>query len=79
MILLRSVLGGVLAVFVMWFAIVGADLWRLYAYERQRGTAGLGAIAGGWNYLLWKPSTLLLLTAAFGAGLYLTVRWIFSQ
>jgi hypothetical protein len=77
MILLRSVLGGVITVFVMWFVIVCFHVWHLHAMARQRGATGLGGIAGGWGYLVGMPSTVLLLTAAFGAGLYLTARWIY--
>ncbi len=72
----RSILGGLTAVVLMWFTIICFHLWRLYSIERQRGSTGLMGIAGGWGYLVGMPSTVLLLTAAFGAGLYLTVRWI---
>jgi len=71
---LEGYLRRVIAVFVMWFAIIAVHLRRFYIMQRQQG--GLGTIAGGWNYLLGMPPTVLLLTAAFGVGLYLTVRWI---
>jgi hypothetical protein len=75
MIFLRSVLGGLIAVVLTWFTIICVHLWRLQIFTRRQGE-GLGAVAGGWGFLLGMPSTVMLLTAAFGAGLYLTVRWI---
>ena len=77
----KSVLGGLTAVVLMWFAILVVNLVvnlrHKYIMEKQQG--GLGAVAGGVGYLVGMPSTVLLLTAAFGAGFYLTVRWIYHS
>jgi hypothetical protein len=74
MIFLKSVFGGVVAVFVMWIIVVSVDVWRMHVFNVRHGVTGLGAVAGGWNHLLHMPVVLLLLTAAFGVGLYLTAR-----
>lgn len=75
MIFVKSVLGGVVAVVLTWVIIIFWFMWRLEAVRRQQGETGLGAVAGGWNYLLHLPSVVILLTAAFGVGLYITARW----
>lgn len=74
MILAKSLLGGVIAAVVMWAIILAAYTQRIRAEMREHGAAGLYAVAGGWNYLLQKPAVALLLTAAFGIGLYITAR-----
>lgn len=74
-IFVRSVLGALVAVVLMWFTILLVHLLRFYIIERQQ--EGMGAVAGGVGYLVGMPSTVLLLTAAFGAGLYLTALWIY--
>jgi predicted lysophospholipase L1 biosynthesis ABC-type transport system permease subunit len=74
MIFAKSLLGGVVAAVVMWAIIVTAYMQRMRAEMREHGTAGLFAVAGGWSYLLQKPSVALLLTVAFGIGLYITAR-----
>ena len=76
MIFLKSVLGGIAATVIMWLAVIGTFMWRLEEARKQHGSAGLGAVAGGWSYLLRLPLVAMLLTAAFGVGLYLTARWI---
>ncbi len=74
MIFAKSLLGGVVAVIVMWAIILTAYVQRIRAEMREHGATGLFAVAGGWSYLLQKPSVALLLTAAFGIGLYITAR-----
>jgi hypothetical protein len=76
MIFLKSVLGGIGATVIMWLAVLGTSMWRLEEARKQQGGTGLGAVAGGWSYLLRSPLVVILLTAAFGVGLYLTARWI---
>jgi hypothetical protein len=70
MILIKGITGGVVAVLVAWAIIVSVYFWVL----RPSSPSGLQAIAGGWNYLLQLPIVVLLLSGAFGAGLFLTVR-----
>ena len=74
MIFAKSLLGGVIAVVAMWAIVLTVFMQRIGAETREQGTTGLVAVAGGWNYLLQKPSVVLLLTAAFGIGLYVTAR-----
>ncbi len=71
MIFLKSVLGGVAGVVAMWIVIVCAFMWRMGTLR----TTGLTAVAGGWSYLLHTRWVVILLTAAFGVGLYLTAHW----
>jgi hypothetical protein len=74
MILLKSLVGGVVAAVVMWIAIVLITMWRLTESSKQHGATGLVAVSGGWNYLIQLPWVVLLLTGAFGAGVYLVGR-----
>jgi hypothetical protein len=74
MIFAKSLLGGVIAVVVMWAVILMVYMQRIRAEMAEQGATGLFSVAGGWNYLLQKPSVALLLTAAFGIGLYVTAR-----
>jgi hypothetical protein len=74
MIFAKSLLGGVIAAIVMWTIILTAYMQRIHAEMREQKTTGLIAVAGGLSYLLHKPSVALLLTAAFGTGLYITAR-----
>ena len=67
---------GIAATIIMWLGVIGASMWRLQEARKQRGDSGLVAVAGGWSYLLRAPLVIILLTAAFGVGLYITVRWI---
>jgi hypothetical protein len=79
LIFLKNVLGGILAVVVAWTLIVWAYLWRLNVITKREGSTGLMAVAGGWTYLLHhRPLVMILLTAAFGAGLYLATHWASS-
>lgn len=72
--LLKGIVGGVLAVLVTWIGIVAIHSWRWQTMMRQTGTSGLGASAGGWTLLLHTPWVLILLALAFGIGLYLAAR-----
>ena len=77
----KSVAGGLVAVVLMWFVILIVHGLRetiaMAKIAKQGG--GLGAVAGGVDYFVGMPSTVLLITAAFGAGFYLTVRWIYHS
>jgi hypothetical protein len=61
MIFVKGLLGGAIAVVVMWFGIVAVDMWCWAQISRQRGDTGLGAVAGGWNHLLHMPLVVILL------------------
>jgi hypothetical protein len=78
MIFVKSVGIGIATVVLMWFAIVSAFLVQTYNLSKERGASGIQATAGGWNYLLQKPAVLVLLTVAFGVGLYVASRWFRS-
>jgi hypothetical protein len=71
---IKALSGALVAVLLAWVAIL---TWHAVSVQRETtkaGVAGLGAEAGGWNYLLQLPTVLLVLTAAFGVGLFFTVR-----
>jgi hypothetical protein len=70
MILLKGVIGGVAAVLVTWTIVIAMH------FSKVRSSQGLTASAGGWNYLLQQPLVILLLSTAFAAGMFLTVRFI---
>jgi len=74
MIFVKSLTGGVVAAIIAWIIIVVVYMLRLAEASKQRGDSGLGAVAGGWNYLLHMPLVIVLLAAAFGIGVYLTAR-----
>jgi len=74
MIFLKSVAGGVVAVVAMWVIVIVIYSWRLSVMMKKKGMTGLAANAGGFNSLLHMPLVLILLTVAFGVGLYLTAR-----
>ena len=76
MIFVKSILGGVVATTIMWLAVIGTSMWRWEETRKQQEYTGLGAVAGGWTYLLRSPLVVILLTLAFGAGLYVTAHWI---
>ncbi len=69
MIFVKSILGGIVAVCLMWFIIVAVYFWRLPT-GGNRGNTGLTAVASGWAYLLHLPVVITLLTFAFGLGLW---------
>jgi len=73
MILLKGILGGVAAVLFAWILILVVDQWLL---AKSSDSGGLRSVAGGWNYLLQLPAVILLLSGAFAAGLFLTVRCV---
>jgi hypothetical protein len=73
-IFIKSVLGGILASSLVWFAVVSVYMWKAYAATRAQGTTGLIASANGWDYLLHSPWVVILLTLAFGIGLYVTAK-----
>jgi TRAP-type C4-dicarboxylate transport system permease large subunit len=74
MVFLKGLSGGLVAVCVTWVVIVFINNWRENMLAKQQGITGLRAVAGGWNYLLQLPLVVILLTVAFGMGLYLTVH-----
>jgi len=71
---LKAVLGGLVAVVLMWVIVLVFDMWRFHLINRQRGIGGLGAMAGGWDFLLHLPIVAALLGIAFGLGVYVTTR-----
>jgi hypothetical protein len=68
MLFLKSIAAGVLGSVVMWIVIVSVYVYRWA--QASRGETGLVAHAGGWDSLLHMRFILLLLTLAFGFGLY---------
>jgi hypothetical protein len=74
MIFAKSLLGGVIAVVAMWAIVLVVFMQRLSVATGEHGATELGAVAGGWNYLLHRSSVVLLLTVAFGIGFYVTAR-----
>jgi uncharacterized iron-regulated membrane protein len=68
--LFKAIGGGVLCLMGMWVGILVTYGWWV-----RRGETGLGAIAGGWAYLLQLPVVVTLLTIAFGIGFYAAIRW----
>ncbi len=74
LLLLKAIGGGVFCVLGMWIAIVMTYTWKLSSANAKQGLTGVGAVAGGWAYLLQSPGVVALVTIAFGAGFYLAVR-----
>jgi hypothetical protein len=74
MIFFKSVATGLLAVLLMWIVIVLTFLMRLNSTRKVAGISGLGATAGGWGLLMQTPMVILLLTIAFGSGLFVAGR-----
>jgi hypothetical protein len=72
--LIKALSGALAAVLIAWTGILTWHAVSVQHEASRAGASGLGAEAGGWNYLLQLPAVLLLLTAAFGIGLFLTVR-----
>jgi len=75
MIFVKSIAGGLAAASAAWIVIITIYMRQLALLSRRQGGSGLIAVAGGWDYLLGKPMTAVLLAAAFGVGVYLTARW----
>ena len=69
MIFLKVLFGGVIATAIAWSFVVAINL-RSMRVPHQ----GLVAVAGGWSYLLQQPRVLLVLTVAFGMGMFVTSR-----
>jgi hypothetical protein len=76
MILVKAIGGGIASLLLVWVAILIVNYWRVETYNREHGVSGLGAVAGGWNYLLQLPIIPIVLSAGFCLGFYLTVRWV---
>jgi hypothetical protein len=70
----KGLLGGLGAAIVMWIIVLCYSAWRLSVAKRKLGMEGLGAVAGGWAYLVHSPIVVVLITIAFGLGFYLTTR-----
>ena len=68
----RSIFGGIIAVLLTWIVILIA--WYVWVSRKISNQPGLRAVAGGWDMLLHTPLVLLLLTLAFGIGLWLVAR-----
>jgi hypothetical protein len=72
MIFAKAVAAGIVAVVLMWIAILSVEMLRSSGMAKRSGE--LIAVSGGWAYLLRLPLVVVLLTAAFGIGLSLAVR-----
>jgi hypothetical protein len=71
----KGVLGGVVAVVVIWLLIGLYSVWRVNEERRKLGLAVHGgAIAGGWGYLAHSPIVIVLLGIAFALGFYMSIR-----
>ena len=79
MIFLKGILGGIFGMALAWAALLTAFMVRLSSAARRSGARGTFAVAGGWDYLIQLPLTILLLSASFGAGVYLATRWAARQ
>jgi hypothetical protein len=75
----KAMIGGLLAVAIVWIAIVWFNVWRLSVERKKLGFDGLSAVAGGWTYLLHSPFVSIGVAIAFGLGFYLTVRLLNSS
>jgi hypothetical protein len=71
----KAIGGGMFCLILTWLGIVVHGYLRIKSYNAKHGATGLGATAGGWNYLLHSPIVVILLSVAFGVGFYLTVCW----
>jgi hypothetical protein len=76
MIFLKSLAGGVGAVCLTWAIIVAISMIRINLIRKRQHLTGLVAVAGGWTELLHSPFVVIVITMAFGAGLYLTARFV---
>lgn len=74
MVVAKAVFGGIVAVFVTRTVVGFVFTWRVRAATECQGLSGLGAAAGGWTNLLHQPSVIVLLTIAFGIGLWVIAR-----
>ena len=70
----KALFSGVVAVVVMWVAILFYSTWQNTLRSPAARVTGLGAVSGGWTALLHSLPVLLLLTIAFAIGLYLASR-----
>ena len=70
MVVVKVISGGLLGALLAWAGVVVVFYWRTIGIARAKGS-GLAAIAGGWDYLIRLPLTLLLLTVGFGLGLFI--------
>lgn len=62
------------SVVIVWILTVLVSWWRTQRELQASGVQGLTAVAGGWTYLLQKPTIMILLSVSFGLGLYLGTR-----
>ncbi len=69
----KAISGGLIGVLVVWAMILIAFNWRLATTGEGES---LGAVAGGWDYLLQLPIVVIALSSSFGIGFYSVVRWI---
>jgi len=74
LILAKAIFGGLVAVVVTWVIIGVTYEWRTKFIARQHGITGLVAVTSPASSLLHTPLVIVLLTVAFGIGLYLAVR-----
>jgi hypothetical protein len=72
--LFKAISGGIFCLLVTWVVVLASHSWRLSNSINKTGE--LGAVAGGWLFLLQSPLVLVILTVAFGVGFYTVVRQI---
>jgi hypothetical protein len=73
LVFLKGILGGLISVTITWVTIICVFQLRISILKKQQGITGLVGVAGGWEMLLHTWWIVLLLTLAFGLGLYWTV------
>jgi hypothetical protein len=70
----KALLGGLGAAIIAWIAILCFYMWRASVERRRLGIEGLGAVSGGWTFLLHSPIVDGVIAVAFALGFYFTVR-----
>jgi hypothetical protein len=68
---LKSTGGGIVAVVIVAWILVFLRMVPEFSTSRA---VGLGAVAGGWEFLLRSPLACVILGLAFGAGYWIAAR-----
>jgi hypothetical protein len=71
---LKALFCGFVAAIGAWGVVLCFWMWRLSVQKKRMGIEGLGAVAGGWTFLVHSPLVAVLLALAFGLGFYLAGR-----